>query len=130
MLATQATIPKFNRMGRLAGLRSPNSIAIVTGSRTDHEGTPKPFRSIVERRGYIELWHEGIYIFHNPRAVQSLDPVLFPHVIHVFQKDDGIEQWVPPEFIVSCATQMVIAEPSSIDQALRTFDEEDGRDAS
>lgn len=130
MLATQATIPKFNRMGRLAGLRSPNSIAIVTGSRTDHEGVPRPFRSVVERRNYIELWHEGIYIFHNPRAVQPLDPDLFPHVIHVFQKDNGIEQWVPPEFIVSCATQMVIAEPSAIDQALQSFEEDYGHDAS
>jgi hypothetical protein len=130
MLATQATIPKFNRMGRLAGLRSPNSIAIVTGSRTDHEGVPRPFRAVVERRNYIELWHEGIYIFHNPRAVKPLDPDLFPHVIHIFQKDMGIEQWVPPEFIVSCATQMVTSEPSAIDQAIQSFEEFDGNEAS
>lgn len=130
MLATQATIPKFNRMGRLAGLRSPNSIAIVTGSRTDHEGVPRPFRSVVDRRNYIELWHEGIYIFHNPNAVQPLDIDLFPHVIHVFQKDKGIEQWVPPEFIVSCATEMVISEPSAIDQALQSFEKFDGNEAS
>lgn len=130
MLATQATIPKFNRMGRLAGLRSPNSIAIVIGSRTDHEGVIKPFRSVVEHRSYIEFWHEGIYIFHNPRAIQPLDPDLFPHVIHVFKKDDYIEQWVPPEFIVTCATQMVICEPSAIDQALRNFDAENGTEAS
>lgn len=130
MLATQATIPKFNRMGRLAGLRSPNSIAIINGLRTDHEGIPRPFRSVVERRDYIELWHEGIYIFHNPRAVKPLDPDLFPHVIHVFQNDNGIEQWVPSEFIVSCATQMVISEPSAIDQALRTFEEDGGKDPS
>lgn len=126
MLATQATIPKFNRMGRLAGLRSPNSIAIVTGSRTDRERIIRPFRSIVERRDYIELWHEGIYIFHNPHAIQPLDPNLFPHVIHVFKKEDGIEQWVPPEYIVSCATQMVISEPSAIDHALRYFGGEVG----
>jgi len=130
MLATQATIPKFNRMGRLAGLRSPNSIAIITGLRTDHEGIPRSFRSVVERRNYIELWHEGIYIFHNPRAVHPLDPELFPHVIHVFQNGNGIEQWVPPEFIVSCVTQMVISEPSAIDQALRTFEEDGGKDSS
>lgn len=122
MLATQATIPKFNRMGRLAGLRSPNSIAIVTGARTDRSGEVRPFRSIVERRTYSECWHEGIYIFHNPRAVNPLDPDLFPHVIHVFQRDSRIEQWVPSEYIVSCTTQMVIAEPASIDQALRNFD--------
>lgn len=130
MLATQATIPKFNRMGRLAGLRSPNSIAIIAGLRTDHEGIPRPFRSIVERQNYIELWHEGIYIFHNPNAIQPLNPDLFPHVIHVFQKENGIEQWIPPEFIVSCTTQMVISEPSAIEEALRIFEEDGGEDPS
>lgn len=127
MLATQATIPKFNRMGRLAGLRSPNSIAIISGARTSSDGEVRPFSSTVERRSYRELWHEGIYIFHNPHAVHPLDPELFPHVIHVFQKKDGIEQWIPPEFIVSCVTHMVISEPAEIDKLLRKYDEEDGR---
>lgn len=121
MLSTQATIPKFNRMGRLAGLRSPNSIAIVKGARTDRDGVLRPFKSIVERRDYVELWHEGIYIFHNPRAVHPIDPNLFPHVIQVFKKEEGIEQWIPPNFIVSCVTQMVTSDPAAIDEALRTF---------
>jgi hypothetical protein len=123
MLATQGTIPKFNRMGRLAGLRSPNSLAIVTGARTDGQGDVRPFRAIVEERKYSELWHEGIYIFHNPRAVHPLDPELFPHVIHVFQTDDGIEQLVPTNFIVSSTTQMLISEPQAINEVLRRLDE-------
>lgn len=60
MLATQATIPKFNRMGRLAGLRSPNSIAIISGARTGSDGEVRPFRSVVERRSYREFWHERV----------------------------------------------------------------------
>ena len=125
MLATQATIPKFNRMGRLAGLRSPNSIAIITGSRSDRHGEVRPFRSVVDRSDYTELWHEGMYIFHNPRAVHPIDPELFPHVIHVFSREDSIEQWVPSDYIISCVTQMVISEPAAIDQAHRMFAEED-----
>lgn len=122
MLATQGTIPKFNRMGRLAGLRSPNSLAVVMGARTDSEGNMRPFRTLVEKRTYTEYWHEGIYIFHNPRAAHPLDPDLFPHVIHVFQTSDGIEQYVPNDFIVSCMTHMITAEPDAIDEAIRHFE--------
>lgn len=126
MLATQGTIPKFNRMGRLAGLRSPNSLAVVTGARTDIKGNLRPFRAVVEQRAYTEFWHEGIYVFHNPRAVHPLNPDLFPHVIHVFQTSEGIEQFVPSNFIVSSTTQMIITAPEAIDEALRRFDEGDG----
>ncbi|REG50879.1 hypothetical protein B0G80_7344 [Paraburkholderia sp. BL6669N2] len=122
MLATQATIPKFNRMGRLAGLRSPNSLAVVTGTRTDAHGIPRPFHAVVEKRDYTEQWHDGIYVFHNPRAVHPLDHNLFPHVIHVFKTDSGIEQLVPSNFIVSSITNMLITDPSGIDDALRRFD--------
>ncbi|MCA7949693.1 hypothetical protein LGM43_05375 [Burkholderia seminalis] len=130
ILATQATIPKFNRMGRLAGLRSPNSLAVVTGARTDSDGNVRPFHTIVEQRKYTECWHEGIYVFHNPRAVHPLNPDLFPHVIHVFKTDDGLEQFVPNNFIVSSMTQMLISEPQAIDEVLRRFDEEAGSELS
>ena len=90
MLATGATLPKFNRMGRVAGLRSPTSIAIVRGVRTNADGEPHPFSMLVENPLYREYWHEGIFIFHNPNAVQPLDPNLFPHVVHVFMQDGGL----------------------------------------
>jgi hypothetical protein len=110
-------------MGRLAGLRSPNSLAVVTGARTDNDGIPRPFHSVVEQRTYTEYWHEGIYLFHNPRAVRPLDPDLFPHVIQVFDADGGLEQFVPSNFIVSSMTQMIVTDPEAIDDALRRFDE-------
>jgi len=122
MLATGATIPKFNRMGRIAGLRSPNSFAIIHGARTDAEGEIKAFRCLVEHPSYHEFWHEGIYIFHNPNANHPLDRELFPHVIHVFKSDDGVSQWVPPNYIVSSMTNMIIVDEDAADRLWREFD--------
>lgn len=116
MLPTGATIPKFNRMGRIAGLRSPNSFAIIHGTRTDESGDPKPFRSLVEHPSYREFWHEGIYMYHNPNAIHPLDPELFPHILHVFQGGDGLEHWLPPNYIVSSFTQMMRFDPGDADK--------------
>ena len=46
-------------------------------------------------------------MYHNPNAIHPLDPDLFPHVLHVFQNGDGIEQWLPPNYMVSSFTQMM-----------------------
>ncbi len=63
LLSTGATVPKFNRMARIAGIRSPNSFAKVVGIRTDGEGNLREFSSLAEHPDYREYWHEGIYIF-------------------------------------------------------------------
>lgn len=121
MLATGATLPKFNRMGRVAGLRSPTSIAIIRGVRTNADGEPHPFSMLVEHPLYREYWHEGIFIFHNPNAVQPLDPNLFPHVVHVFMQDDGrLVEYLPPNYIVSSTTEMMLFDKEDAD---RVWDE-------
>jgi len=106
MLVTQATVPKFNRMGRLAGVRDRNSLAIVNGARTDAEGNVGSFRAVVEDPRYSEAWHDGIYMFHNPNAAIPLDPALFHRVIHCFDQDGKILEWFPPNYIVGSVTQM------------------------
>lgn len=123
ILPTGATIPKFNRMGRVAGLRSPNSFAFIHGARTNHEGELKEFRALVEHPSYREFWHEGIYIFHNPNAVHPLDPSLFPHVVHVFKNGDGIDQWLPSNYTVSSMTEMMIIDQAAADRLWAEFDE-------
>ncbi|MGZ5545467.1 MAG: hypothetical protein ACXWIU_12395, partial [Limisphaerales bacterium] len=80
LLATQATLSKFNRMGRVAGLRSPTTFAFVNGVRTDQNSEKKAFRVLVEHPQYKEMWCEGVYVYHNPNAVTPLDPVLFANV--------------------------------------------------
>lgn len=122
MLATGATLPKFNRMGRLAGVHSPTSVAVVSGIRTNEKGEMGPFSAIVEKAGYHEAWHDGIYIFHNPNAVIPFDPELFPRAIHCFQKDDGIQEYLPPNFIVGSITRMFRFDESERAQVLQELD--------
>lgn len=125
MLATGATIPKFNRMGRLAGVRSSISMAAVYGVRTDAEGNPHPFKSIVEDTDYHEAWHDGIYMFHNPNASIPLQPELFHRVIHCFRDGDGFVEYLPPNYIVGSVTQMFKFEESQADEFRRGFNLDD-----
>jgi hypothetical protein len=118
MLVTGATIPKFNRMGRIAGLRSPNSVAVISGTRTDQDGYPKPFKALVEDPSYREMWHEGIAIFHNPNAITPLDPSLFPTVIHTFFDGTNFKEHLPKNYIVSSSTQMLSVEVGNIEDVL------------
>ena len=125
MLATGATIPKFNRMGRLAGVRSGTSMAVVYGARTDAEGNPYTFKSIVDDADYHEAWHDGIYMFHNPNAVTPLPPELFHRVIHCFRDGDSLTEYLPPNYILSSVTQMFRFKESQADEFKRRFNLDD-----
>ena len=127
MLVTGATLPKFNRMGRIAGIRSPTSFAIVDGVRTDSEGNPNTFKAVVEHPAYSESWHDGITIFHNPNAVTPLDPELFPHVIHCFQSENGFSEYFPPNYMISSITQMMIFDASDSEKMWAEMDSLIGR---
>lgn len=112
MLPTMATIPKFNRMGMIAGLQAPNTHCVISGIRTDDDGIPHGFVANVDDLAYKEFWHEGIFVFHNPKAETPLNPALLPHVVHVFQREDGeLEQWVPANYLLSGTTQMLRVKP-------------------
>jgi hypothetical protein len=118
MLPTMATIPKFNRMGMIAGLKAPNTHCVIFGLRTDDAGTPHSFAARVDDPTYKEFWHEGIFMLHNPKAVNPLDPALFPHVVHVFQQEDGgIEEWVPANCLLSGTTQVLKIKPDDAQPA-------------
>jgi len=107
LLATQATLPKFNRMGRVAGLRSPTTFAFVNGVRTDRNSEKKPFRALVEHPQYKELWCEGVYVYHNPKAVTPLEPALFANVVNVFMDKEGMTEFIPPNYTLQSTTEMV-----------------------
>jgi hypothetical protein len=122
MLVTQATIPKFNRMGRIAGVRDRNSLAIVSGVRTDSEGQVGPFRAVVEDPRYSEAWHDGIYLFHNPNASIPLDPSLFQWVIQCFESNGQITEYFPPDYIVGSVTQMHRFSDETADEVWRNLE--------
>lgn len=107
ILPTMATIPKFNRMGIVAGIEAPRTHMIIYGSRTDENGDRHPYAAKVNDPKYKESWHEGTFVFHNPNAIHPLDPELFPHVVHVFRTPDGFEEWVPANYLLGGTTQVI-----------------------
>lgn len=106
LLATQATIPKFDRMGVVAGIEQKNVKTIVRGVKTNDDCSPMPFVAIVNDPSYEEPWCTATYMFHNPKAINPIDPSLFPRVIHVFEENGKILQYYPPNYIITSTTQV------------------------
>lgn len=104
LLTTQATLPKFNRMGILAGIEPKGFKMMVSGSKTDDEFNITPFFSDVSDSKYEEPWCTAAYMYHNPNAIHPIDYRLFPNVVHVFQKDDGFEELIPKNYILQSST--------------------------
>jgi hypothetical protein len=87
-----ATLSKFNRLGKQAGLGSPDSIILRVGACYNHEeNASKPnFFNYIVTEDCKESWSEGVSIFHNPNAKVPLDKQLFPSVAHHTFKDGFI----------------------------------------
>jgi hypothetical protein len=123
ILVTQATLPKFNRMGRVAGLRSPTTFAFVQGIRTNHRSERENFRALVEHPEYKEFWREGVFVYHNPNAANPLDPELFPNVVNVFMDDDGMDEYLPANYTLQSTTEMVKLGAEHVDRFWQEFDQ-------
>ncbi|MGM8430421.1 hypothetical protein [Enterobacter cloacae] len=106
LLTTQATIPKFNRMGILAGIEAKGFKILVNGVKTDQEANPFPFTADVSDPNYQEPWCTAVYMYHNPNAIHPVDYRLFPNMIHVFQKEDHFEELVPRDYIIQSTTMI------------------------
>jgi hypothetical protein len=102
MLNPLGTIPKFNRMGYIAGFgdrRIRMTHAGIRRGEIDPEGPgPLPFSRDVHASGYAESWIEGAVILHNPNARIPLDPELIPGANHEFLKPDGSIVSLLPDF--------------------------------
>ncbi len=102
MLNPVGTIPKFNRMGFIAGFGDRRIKMTHSGIRRgeiDPDGPgPLPFSRDVHSPGYVEKWVEGTVILHNPNARIPLDPELIPGANHEFLQPDGSILSMLPEF--------------------------------
>jgi hypothetical protein len=123
LLLTQATLPKFNRMGRVAGLRSPCDFAFVSGIRTDNNRVPVQFSAMVENRAYREFWHEGAFLFHNPNAVNPTPEHLFANIVQVKMDGEGMSENLPPNYTLRSTTEMFQFDPEKVDDIWSKFDE-------
>lgn len=100
IFSATATISKFNRMGKQAGLGSPKSTILRVGANHNFDknaSVPNMFMYQVDENGK-ELWSEGVSILHNPNALIPLDRDLFPSVAHHYFKDKNIQSIFPDFF--------------------------------
>jgi hypothetical protein len=84
LFSASGTISKFNRIGRQAGFKHPNTTMIRIGVRHDPDPNaclPKWFRYEVNET-CSETWAEGLSMFHNPNAKYPIPSELFPSIAH------------------------------------------------
>ena len=105
-----ATISKFNRMGRLAGLGSPDVEMLRFGAayRADNNAAlPMFYKQLVDEPGYSETWCEGLNVYHNPNALHPLDSRIFPDAMHFTVRGEDVIHSVPAFHPYSAETIIV-----------------------
>jgi hypothetical protein len=98
LFSNSATLPKFNRMGKLAGFGDPRVKMNRCGLRYDHTAnaaTPAPFEVEIEPDKYDESWGQGAEMYHNPRAICPIVPELFPGIAHHFLENEIMRSSLP-----------------------------------
>jgi len=91
LFSNQATIPKFNRMGKIAGLGSANVKMIRRGFLYNPDPAaihPIPFSKDLDDPDYEESWSDGLIMFHNPKAKYPVDPDAFSDISHIFYSEE------------------------------------------
>jgi hypothetical protein len=92
VFSNSGTLPKFNRMGLLAGFGSPRVRMFRQGLAVDQNpnaAVPRPFFHAVHEAGYAETWCEGLEVHHNPRALIPLPRHALPGAVHHRMRPDG-----------------------------------------
>jgi hypothetical protein len=86
--SNEATLTKFNRMGKIAGF---GDLAIEMkrfGSILDLERFVEvPFKSVTEIGVETESWASGLWVFHNPRAIFPFHEDLLHSALNVILQD-------------------------------------------
>ena len=93
LFSNAATITKFNRMGKLAGLGSADVTMIRKGFLFNPDPAalrPTEFAVDVDDPEYEESWSDSIVMYHNPNAKLPVDPNWFPSITHIwFDKEEN-----------------------------------------
>jgi hypothetical protein len=86
--SNEATLTKFNRMGKIAGFGDISIEIRRFGVVLDLETfTDTPFESVTEIGVESENWSSGLWVFHNPKAKFPLHEDLFPTALQVILQD-------------------------------------------
>jgi len=88
--SNEATLTKFNRIGKIAGFGNPDVTIIRIGAMHDFEtGKVEPFETTTEIGKADESWSDGLRVFHNPNAKRPLSFDFFPDALNIFLDADG-----------------------------------------
>jgi len=86
--SNEATLPKFARIGKIAGFGDHKVKLTRIGATLDLEIMAlSRFSNEAEVGVASETWSTGIWIFHNPNAKILLHPGLFEDSLNVFYRD-------------------------------------------
>ncbi|MCG8363001.1 MAG: hypothetical protein MJA27_06660 [Pseudanabaenales cyanobacterium] len=110
LFTNSATITKFNRMGKIAGLGSQNIKMIRAGNlfNPDPEAfDPIPFFVDIDDPSYRETWSESIVMFHNPYTLYPIDLALFPDITHIKIDGDNYYSVTRPYDVMSSRTIII-----------------------
>jgi len=83
LFSNAATITKFNRMGKLAGMGSNEIKMLRIGTLFNPDPQaydPIPFTVDVDSPEYEESWSDSLVLYHNPRALCPIDPDFFSDI--------------------------------------------------
>ncbi|MBF0213801.1 MAG: hypothetical protein HQM00_09605 [Magnetococcales bacterium] len=107
LFSSSGTLSKFNRMGKLAGFGVERHRIFRSGVRHCHEQNatiPVDFFHEIAPGQVTERWSDGLSMFHNPNALNPIDPKMFPGIAHHFFKDMQVLSLLPEFHIYSSFT--------------------------
>jgi hypothetical protein len=110
LFSNQATIPKFNRMGKIAGLGSANVKMIRRGFLYNPDPKavhPIPFAKDLDDDDYEESWSDGLIMFHNPNAKHPVNPDYFDDISHISYIDGEFAGMHQPYDVLGSITLVV-----------------------
>lgn len=90
LASNEATLTKFNRMGKIAGFGNPDVFIGRAGAALDLETNEcGEFRAITDEGKVNEIWSAGLWVFHNPNAIIPLSHEAFPNALNVTLDENG-----------------------------------------
>lgn len=118
LFSNAATITKFNRMGKLAGLGSKKVKMIRYGFLYNPDPKallPIPFSIEIDSEEYEESWSDSLTMYHNSNAKHPLDPELLPDISHIWYDDiNGFTGRTTPYDVLSSITIAISSDGSKL----------------
>lgn len=123
LFCNAATITKFNRMGKLAGLGSKDVKLIRHGYLFNPDPKafePIPFAVDVDSPDYEESWSDSIMMYHNPKAKHPVNPDWFSTISHTWldEQEDEFRGYHQPYDVLSSITVTLSADPPCQEEAI------------